>query len=323
MNLSRAIFSAMLLLCMALPLRAYAGPPGQGDDRPQVSKLIDQAEAAIAKGNKQAAYDAYVAAWALQKSFDIAGNAGSLALKLGKLPEAARYLTYSVRNFPPTGDPAQLAILKEKQARALQAVGRLRGQVSVPGAALTLDGAVIAPEETRADLFVTPGTHVLRATANGYVEAQATVEAAAGALQDVTLTLVPVPPPRRSVVPGAVLGGVAGAALITGIGLLVGTYAKVTSSRDLHAEIAQADHTCTPRASNYDTRCAELASTSSDAKAFRNAGVGVLIGAGAAAVGAVTYFAWPRRNGPEASLPLRVSPAAYGRGAGMLVEGTF
>jgi PEGA domain len=325
MSFPRTLLSAMLLLSMACPLRAYAGPAGQDDVRAQVSKLVDQAEAAGAKGNKQAAYDAYVAAWALQKSYDIAGNAGSLALKLGKLPEAARYLSYSVQSFPPTGDPAQLAVLKGRQAKALQGVGRVRVHLSVPGAALTLDGTTVAPEETGADLFVSPGTHALVATADGYVEARATVEATAGSSQDIVMELkVPVALARRPRIEvwgsGLALTGVS--ALIGGI--LMGVAESQKSGTNGERVALQKFGSCP--AAPIAMQCNDLRDTLSSASVEYNAAASLFIVAGAAAAGTGIYaLVTGTRTSTAAAVqpPVRVAPAVGRTGGAIFINGSF
>lgn len=326
MSFPRTILSAMLLLCVACPLRAYAVPPGPDDNRAQVSKLVDQAEAAVGKGNRQAAYDAYVAAWALQKSFDIAGNAGSLALKLGKLPEAARYLSYSVQSFPPTGDPAQLALLKEKQAKALQGVGRVRVHLSVPGAALTLDGAAVAPEETGADLFVSPGTHALVATADGYVEARATVDATAGSSQEVALTLVrSVPmrsgPPRALLIAGGVL---AAGGLAAGVGLTVAANGKRADVNALGMTVGLGP-ACVGTAA-ASANCQTLKNDAVSHDTLNKAALGSFIVAGAVALATAGLGVWSTMGPKDATdkkTSLRVAPA-LGRGeAGVMIVGVW
>ena len=131
---------------------------------------------------------------------------------------------------------------------------------------------------------------------------------------------------KRSPIPGAVLGAVGGVAAIVGAGLLGGAASKGSSASSQHDAIAAAGHNCTTVGGpGYDARCADLlASRPSTADALHGAGVGLLIGAGAAAVGALTYFLWPKQGAADTPAPpLRVAPAASANGGGLLFLGTF
>ena len=204
----------------AYPLDARAQP--KASTAAQVGQLFDQAEAAYAKGDKQGAYDAFKAAWALQKSYDIAGNLGIVELKLGKYRDAAEHFALSLENYPPTADEAKQKLTEKKLAEALKEVGTSARAGERERSERDRErqrrrhGADLA-----GTLFVEPGPIVVEAKLAGYLDGRKQVEIAKGGEETVTLSLVPAPPPRRSVVPGVVLGGVAGAALVTGIVLEV------------------------------------------------------------------------------------------------------
>ena len=105
MSILRTILPACLALCIACPSLARAdtpAPDGSAAVASKVGQLFDQAQAAFAKGDKQGAYEAYKAAWALQKSYDIAGNLGNVELKLGMHRDAAEHLAFALDDFPPT-----------------------------------------------------------------------------------------------------------------------------------------------------------------------------------------------------------------------------
>jgi hypothetical protein len=140
----------------------------------------------------------------------------------------------------------------------------------------------------------------------------------------VTLTLVPVAPPHRSVVPGAVLGGVAGAALVTGIAVIAVGANKHASDVSLGQAITQAHRSCVVNAANFDPQCSTLESMSSAADTLDRAGVGLLVGAGAAAVGSVAYFLWPQSKPPApVSGGVRVVPMVSTTVGGVFISGAF
>src|SRR5262249_54827081 len=159
---------------------------GQSKASPtQVGQLFDQGEAAFAKGDKQGAYEAFKAAWALQKSYDIAGNLGGVELKLGKYRDAADHLRVSPENYPPTGDEAKQKATERKLAEALKEVGRLHVQVNVNGAGVTVNGNDAGTAPLAGTLYVEPGPVVVEAKLGGYVDARQQVTVAKGTEQTV------------------------------------------------------------------------------------------------------------------------------------------
>jgi hypothetical protein len=77
-------------------------------------------------------------------------------------------------------------------------------------------------------------------------------------------------------------------------------------------------------AANYDPRCSDLESTSRTSDTLDRAGVGLLIGAGAAAVASVLYFVWPASKSTAPTTgAIRVVPAVSAGGGRVLFSGTF
>ena len=325
MRTACTLLCAALLLSVGYPLDAYAGPTTSV--AAQVVQLFDQAQDAFAKGDKQGAYNAYRAAWALQKSYDIAGNLGNVELKLGKYREAAEHLAFSLENFPPTGEEATQKATERKLAEAVKEIGRLHLRVladgaSADGARVTLNGRPIGTAPLAGTLFVEPGAVVVEATLAGYLDGRKQVAVAKGGEETVTLSLVPVPPPRRSVVPGAVLGGLAGAALVTGVVLEVVAASKRSEVQSTSASILNEHHTCVMGAVNYDARCSQIIDTANTTAGLHDAGIGILVGAGAVAAGTVAYFLWPPPKQGRAS-GVHTTPVITASGAALILSGSF
>jgi hypothetical protein len=279
------------------------------------------------------------AAWALNPSYDVAANLGQVQYRLGKHREAAQRLAYAVKNWPLVGKK-ETRELAEKRLTELRAIlASLTLQVSPAGALVSVDGVAVGRSPLDVEVFVDPGSHTVEAKLDGYDDAKTSVTAEKGSKPPVTLTLTrTAPPPQggttappappatptpRSVVPGAVLGGVAGAALATGIGVLVVGAAKLSTSQSLSQQISQAHHSCVAGAPNLDAQCSTLASTSSTSDLLNRAGVGVLIGAGAAAVGSALYFLWPQPATPAVKGRLFVLPSVTATGGGVLLTGAL
>jgi hypothetical protein len=337
------------------PSAAGAGAAMRGDVSAEVGRLFDAAQAAFAKKDYQAAYEAYRAAWALQRSYDIAGNLGAVEIKLGKLRDAAEHLSFAVKSFPPTGQPKQREALRSKLESVLPKVGRVRVRVSVDGASVLLNGVAIGTSPIVEEVFVEPGASNFEAKREGYEGARAAVEVAAGAAQEATLTLRPVVqeasgpmdrsgpaglvtpkgsrasrtsvgpgetavPAQRSLVPAFVIGGVGGVALIGGLVLIGVAESKRSSAQTLSEETG---HACPVDAASPQGKCAELADTASSADTFGNVGVGGLVIAGAAAAGLAAYLLWPAPTDKPAGGEVRAVPVAGLGGGGVVVTGSF
>jgi len=285
MKLAKCLLTAAFLLVPAWPLQEAHAQTKEATSA-QVNQLFAQAQTAFAKGDKVAACDAYKAAWALQKSYDIAGNLGGVELKLGRYRDAAEHLAFALDDFPPTGEPAQRQAVERKLAEALNEIGRLHVRVSVDGASVTVNGVK-------------------------------------GSEQHVALTLVPESiPERRRPSLGLVIGGGATAVvgIGTGIGLLVAGANKAADANTLIAPGKAAKLTCT--SPPQPGPCSTLHSTNVASDTLHNAGVPVLVVGAAVAAATLTYGLWPR-GGAERSTGVRLVPVVGAGGGGLLVDGRF
>jgi hypothetical protein len=215
------------------------------------------------------------------------------------------------------------AVLREASAK----VATVRLRIDVDGAEVLVDGRPIGTAPLVLPIFFDPGHHTLEARQDDYPWQRVPIEAVAGTSSDVVFKLKteliePLPTTPRAVVPGAVLGGVVGAALVTGIVLLAEGAAKRGDSRTLNDAIQAAHRGCVTGAANFDAWCTELNDAVHRSDTFHNAGVGVLVGAGAAAVGTVAYFVWPAST-PSKPRALTIAPMLSAANAGLLFSGSF
>jgi hypothetical protein len=298
------------------------GPAAKAPDR--ADELFDQAAGAFDAGRYPEAQAKLEAAWALKKTYDIAGNLGVVEVKLGKHAAAAEHLTWALAHFPPTETTKARRGYEQELVKARAQVGALRIRVSVEGADVTLNGKPAGKAPLGDEVFVEAGTVSVAAQREGYMGAQQAVTVAKGEAREVTLALVPVKAAGRSVVPGVVLGSVAGAALVTGVALIVTAGSKRSSAHDVNVSILQAHHSCVPGSVNFDARCNDLASNSSSTDTIDRTGIGLLVAAGAAAAGTAAYFLWPASK-PAASAvgPVRVLPTFGTNGGGLVMMGKF
>lgn len=303
-----------MLAALLLSSASYAQP---SDDSADVA--FRRGTELFRQGQFEAARSSLALAFARKRTFDIAVALGFAEVKLSHWRAGATLLSFALRNWAPTGKPASRDSAAHWLEEAKKRVGTIRLRLSVDGARVTIDGTKVEPEEIAHELFVDAGSHTIVAQREGHEDALARITLSAGSAEDVKLSLAPAVVERRSVVPGAVLGSIAGAALVTGIGLYAGGRAKESSAHDAHDAIVKDGRACV--AGHADARCAELESMASASNTLQRAGVGLMIGAGAAAIGTVIYFVLPpSRSGRSA---LRITPTASPQTAGLVFSGSF
>jgi len=290
------------------------------------AKLYDE-------GKYEQAYVAFVAAWALKKHPQIAGNLADCEMKLGKYRDAADHYRFITGNAAGDVKPEDQRRAEGRLKEAQQKIATVAIATSVAGAEVSLDGTSLGKSPLTEALFLEPGRHTIEARLDGYAPTTQTIDAAVGSSQAVRLEMKssglppPLPPPPsspRKLAPGLVIAGVGVAALATGIGFLVDAGAKGSSADTMNRAILTAKHSCVAGAPNYDAQCETLLSTATAASTSNHVGVGFLAGAGAAAVGAALYFLWPTSEPAAPSAQgLRVVPSASDTGAGLILSGAF
>jgi hypothetical protein len=355
-----APFFFLLTTFAAFPRLAYAAPPDTSPGAPatalaasadeQAAQLMIAGNRAFKEGRFAAAEEAYEAAFALKKGYDIAGNLGAAELAQGKHREAAEHLAFTLRLFPITGDPALREQMKKAFDQAQKEVGALRLKVAPAGAAVRVDGAPVTPDRAPGaagataqpagdapaadEIFVDPGEHVVEAVLDGYTGAPQHVSVAKGASVEVAITLSAIPPPappppppappKRSLVPGFVLAGVSAAGIIGGAAFLGASANKRADAETAGALITAAHKSCIPGASNYDTvRCPPLLDTLHADDTFHDVAVGVFVGAGVAGASAIAYSIWAQARPRPSVHDVRVTPVLGGDARGVIVSGAF
>lgn len=326
-NLVRHLRHATLVVLTCAAATAWTadahaqGPVDAEAAGEQASKLYRQGNAAFEQKKWAEAETAYLQAWKIAHTFDVAANLGEVALHLGRPREAARHLAFSLRSAPPSAKQAQRDRTRHFLEEAKQQIGTLRLRPSLPDAHASIDGAPVDRDELPYELFVDPGPHTIAVQHDGYQPTQTTITASAGSTQEIPLALVPFAPERRSIVPGVVLGSVGGAAVVAGSVLLGLAAAKRSQVGSLATE---SNHTCVVHNSAPQGICAQLASAVTQYSTLGDAGLGALVVGGAAAVAATTYMLWPTpRPGAGAERAIRVVPVVRADGATIFFTGTF
>jgi hypothetical protein len=303
---------------------------------------------------------AFLAAWALNPTFDVAYNLGTTEHELGKHRNAAEHLSFALRNWPLLESIEKLKPLAKKRLAVSRGfVGAVSVKVNVARAEVLVDGTAVGKAPIEGELFVEPGAHRVEARLEGYETAGETIRVAKGAAVAVELAIAPAQPAATSraaveearpagpveratpvVIAAPVLPGpppvaaerswvpviALGAASVVGLGVAVGmTVASNDASADGRAQgaaLLDAGGGCIDSPPAYGDACSELQQTASRVDTFAHGAAIAYAASGALAIAAVTYALWPR---PEAATSRRVraAPELHAGHAGIVVAGTW
>lgn len=318
---------------IALAVAASAGlaTSARASDPPLAKTLMVQAEAYFQQGNDEfekqrwsAAEVAYLEAWKIIRTFDVAANLGEVELHLHKMRDAAQHLSYGLRTAPPSSTQAQRERTQHFLDQATEAVGALRLRVNVAGARVELEGngttLQIPAQDVPYVVFVEPGTWTVVAKHDGYFEAKETIHAKAGWSQEVELKLLPHSSEHKSKALIATGLGVTGAAIVTGIVFELMAANKGTEAQKKFDEVvnARGPSACDPVDASG---CPELQKLLTAKQTLGSVGAWSLIGAGILGAATVSYaLISPKKATPAA---LVVAPVLTGAQRGFLVQGTF
>jgi len=280
----------------------------------------------------------YRAAFELRQSFEIAGNLGDVEMIQGKPREAAEHLAFALREFPPSGKPAQKEALKKRLREAAALIGTVKVTVNMPDAEVVLDGKTIGKSPIEQEFYVDRGQHVLEARIAGHEPAKETITATSGSTHDVSLTLKKIEPPKpppKPVVRGPEAGGgdapkknviliiggamVSVAAVATGVGLTVAANGKADDALSIRNGLQVRN---APSCNVPSTECADLHAALSDKDFYSNTAVVAYVIGGLAAAGTVAYAFWPEPESRKSTV-VRPVPVVTGREAGLWLTGTF
>jgi tetratricopeptide (TPR) repeat protein len=177
-----------LLFAAACAVLAGLAPDrARAADDPVMAALAAGHEA-LARGDEQAAYQAYRKAFARQIRYDTAANLGLLEAALGKRAEAATHLALALARFPAAGDAAIRGQLAAELGRLTESLGQIHVDTAARGAEILLDGRTVALTPLSGPLFVEPGEHELGLRA-GDAHASSKTRAEAGQEQRVFIDL--------------------------------------------------------------------------------------------------------------------------------------
>lgn len=296
----------------------------------QAAALYDQGAAAYKNEKWPEARAAFLAAWALEKHWQIAGNLADAEMQMGLYRDAAEHASFYRQKAPEDRHVRADTLLARAKARVLT----VRIETEPPGADVWIDGQSAGRTPLAEPIFLEPGKHTVTARMASRPEAKVEIDKGAGVEEVVRLhvkagqTAVP-PPTTRSMVPAYALGGAGIASLLAGgvllgVGLADSAEARTRAPRDSQGQLM-----CSTRGSQFDrgdavqADCDNLRSLSSSAALLANTGIGLLVVGGALGASAGLYLLWPaapaRATGPATT----VLPVVGSTGGGIIWQGSF
>ncbi|MGE0867898.1 MAG: hypothetical protein AB7P03_05025 [Kofleriaceae bacterium] len=177
------------LLAVADTGLAHAQPSGPSD-KETAGRLLDEGIARFEAGDHASALARFEAAYQLVPTPKIFLNIAGALEKLGREPEAAEtYERYLAETVNLSDIPAENRQFAERALGELRTrLGRVSMVVQPETAALTVDRQPVKLRSSAA-LYLTPGSHVVVASAAGYRARTIQIEAAAGTEQAVQIEL--------------------------------------------------------------------------------------------------------------------------------------
>ncbi|AUX38087.1 PEGA domain-containing protein [Sorangium sp. Soce836] len=352
-------------LAVAEPSRAdpprpdAGGSPAKAEGKPDVDveALIRVGDVARDQGRWEQAEEAYYLAYKLGAGGRARCEWGMALLALRRHVDAAMAIDRCLKD-PGVGTAAQRRRYTDGLERARREVGQIDFALSHPGALMTIGGEVRGRDaSTSGYTYVEPGTHTIKATLPGFLDAEQTVQVEKGKAIKVALRLVEKPKeaptparaptrpathkkavakPLAQPVPPGPFDEMAGAQRICGIGVTAlgltgGLVASVLAAQ--YAEEAErraarllrnngnSRSICATPSPENALACAEINDLYDAHEVARDVATGFFIGAGvvaAATIGSFIIHGIERRR-----QPVRVAPMIAGDQAGVSFSGVW
>lgn len=317
----RKLFTAAIVAascCAATPARAQEGPVPRSvhDITDAVRRAVNAGASEYRKGNLEEARTHFQEAWRLQPSRGLGGTLADIEMRLGNHRAAAEYWQYFLER---TDDEVQRAAAEEKLAKCVEQLARVRVELDVPGATLSVDGRPVEDASRPEGILVEPGSRVLRVERPGYRAQSVQFVADAGQLLELRVRLEPdaaqapaetpqptaaSEEPETSTRTVAIIGGatLTTAALVTGVvfGLkgaaehrrLDALQARI--ERDGHPDWVAFNGQCHPNAPRRPASCDELWRSLDQGNRHKTRATAAYVVGGVLGLATLTaWFLWP------------------------------
>jgi hypothetical protein len=178
-----------------------AAAPQAGGSSARLEALFRRGVEAMKEERWQAAHAALLAAWKLERHFQIAANLGLAELRLGKHRDAAEHLAFVLREAPDEIKPSQREHVRRSLEEARQRVAALRIAVNRDGAQIFVEGAPVGTSPLIHEIYVEPGARTVEARLPNGATRQVSVDLLAGHTRRVGLMFWPEPVPADARAP--------------------------------------------------------------------------------------------------------------------------
>jgi hypothetical protein len=187
------IVIAALVCALLAGLPAHAKPPPTDGERAEALEFFREGNQLFMQGKLTPAREAYLKAWALAPTFDIACNLGRTEVELGMKREAADHLSFCLENFSASSRP-EFREAEDKFRELLTAIrptlAALHFFVNPAGAEVAVDRAIIGKAPIRREIFVEPGDHEVVIRLAGYRSIERRITTQVGQTREVRFDLV-------------------------------------------------------------------------------------------------------------------------------------
>lgn len=305
------------LLCtllVALPVGSAFAQPAEDP----VRSLMAGAQGDYEAGRYADAEQKAEKAWATRQTVDIAVALGEIELKLAKYHEAAQHFFYAQKTVNVTESPDIKKRIDDLLEQAKKGAGAIVINASVPGCAFTTSATPEPRTVTAEPVFLPPGKLTIEVVKEGYKKESLTVTVIAGDQTVVTVKLVEeqkkddTEPGAAPIWPTILLASVGGAALVTGIGLTVGSRVQYADAEDIATACAPFTRACE----------AESQAAFDDSALLQNVGFGMFGLAAASALGLGLYLGLASADAASPTA-IRFSPQLGANAGGILIQGAF
>lgn len=287
------------------------------------AKLYDE-------GKYEQAYVAFVAAWALKKHPQIAGNLADCEMKLGKYRDAADHYRFITRNVAGDVKPEDQARAEGRLKEAQQKIAVVEIATTAAGAEVSLDGTLLGKAPLPDALFLEPGQHTIEAHLDGYASAIQKIDATAGSSRTVRLEMTSSSggpkPPVVSTGPSPVLiivsGVLAAGGIAAGIGFTTAANGASSDADTLGAKLpGRSVCTGTPGAA-FSADCTTVKNDLSRQSTMTSAALASFVAGGAFTLAAVGLGVWGLKTSPT-KVGLQVAPIVGAREGGVIIGGVW
>jgi hypothetical protein len=312
-------------------LSAWSEVANAEDARPSkltTSAVRDAADEWFDKGST--AYDAhrlqdaeiaFMEAWKLKKTTDIAANLGQVEMELGKHRRAATFFSYAVKNAAPTDSQEARRDVKQRLEDVQKLLGTVHLRVSRPGAKVLLNGELLGIAPLEEDVFAEPGTSTFTAKLAGYTDARAVVQVVKGSSHEAVLALVPSVTEPEGLNPAIVIGGSATAGVALGVGVL---FAVLSNGKAGAAKNLGGWEPCYGPTPPVPNRCVELDGLRRNSATFGNVSFWSFVGAGAVGASTLVYaLVAPKKEKVPPTVGIQIAPMPMADGGGVIVGGQW